>query len=113
VVHAKDLIRYTYGVWTSYFDGGPRERDQRQRYAVDLEARGIPAKEARSLHLTAGQPLLLPVFVGLLGHTAGERMVVVDGTAGTVNEHLGLVFTHHLSYVRHQLASGRDVTAVV
>jgi hypothetical protein len=111
VVHAKDLIQYTYGVWTSYFDGVHRE--ERQRYIVDLAARGIPAKEARSLHLTAGQPLLLPVFVGLLGHTAGERMVVVDGTAGAVNEHLGQVFTHHLSYVRHQLASGRDVTAVV
>jgi hypothetical protein len=100
-----EFIDSLYGLWNQYFE--LRQEAARQRCAGQLGARAIPVKDAQSLHLTPCEPLLLPVFVGLLAHNGGERIVVVEGARGSLSEQLSDVFTHHLGYLRTQLSEAR------
>jgi hypothetical protein len=40
-----------------------------------------------------------PCWVGVLAHREGRRVVVVDGTTGRLDDHLGAVLTAHLAHV--------------
>jgi Protein of unknown function (DUF2510) len=102
-----EFIDGLYRLWNQYFEA--RQQAARQRCAGQLGARGIPVKDAQSLHLTPSDPLLLPVFVGLLAHNGGERLVVVEGARGSISEQLSQAFTHHLGYLRTQLSAARTV----
>jgi hypothetical protein len=103
-----EFIDSMYGLWNQYFE--LRQEAARQRCAGQLGARGIPVKDARSLHLTPCEPLMLPVFVGLLAHNGGERIVVVEGAGGSLSDQLSEVFTHHLGYLRTQLSGARAIS---
>jgi hypothetical protein len=104
---ARAFVEHMYAVWNRYWQS--RHAAARQREAGALGARGVPVKEARSLHLSPCEPLLLPVFVGLLAYGSGERLVVVEGAGGSVSQQLSLEFTHHLGYLRWQLSGARAI----
>ena len=64
----------------------------RQRYAMQLEAFGLPG-DAASLVVESTRAVHVPYHVALLSGPAGVRIVAVDATSGTLAPGMGEVLT--------------------
>jgi hypothetical protein len=106
-VPAADVIDQTVAIWNDYC--GHTDKTAIKRYAAVLEARGVPAAAAHTIDLEVDSRILLPVFVGLLTHSTGHRLVVLDGVDGRHQAGLSSAMTLNLRSVHDELERNRLV----
>ena len=62
---------------------------------------------ARTINVELECELLFPVFVGLLTHSAGHRLVVLDGLNGRLDAGLASAMTSNYRYIMDELDRNR------
>ncbi|HLY81615.1 MAG TPA: hypothetical protein VKQ71_01450, partial [Acidimicrobiales bacterium] len=106
-VPAADVINATVKTWNTYCGLG--DKKALKRHAAMLNARGVPAHIAETINVEVESQILLPVFVGLLTHSTGHRLVVLDGVAGRLQSGVAAGMTSNYRYVMAALDENRLV----
>jgi hypothetical protein len=104
---AADVIDETVEIWNDYC--GITDKTAQKRYTAVLATRGVPAAIAHTINVELEAPVLFPVFVGLLAHSSGHRLVVVDGVEGRHQVRLSAAMTLNLRSVQDELERNRLV----
>jgi hypothetical protein len=102
-----DIMDETVGVWNEYC--GLNDKAALKRHAAVLAGRGVPASVAHTINLELDSLILFPVFVGLLTHSTGDRLVAVDGVTGQCQAAMSSAMTLSLRSVREELERNRSV----
>jgi hypothetical protein len=101
------IMDETVGIWNEYC--GLKDKAALKRHAGVLTARGVPASVAYTINLELDSLILFPVFVGLLTHSTGDRLVALDGVTGQCQAALSSAMTLSLRSVRDELERNRSV----
>jgi hypothetical protein len=79
-VSVAEVIAETVHIWNNFC--AIEDKGAYKRQTAVLTARGVPAAVANSINVEFDCELLLPVFIGLLTHSTGHRLMVLDGVGG-------------------------------
>lgn len=102
------IINETVETWNDYC-GLAQQTAAQKRYAAALEARGVPAPICHTISVDLDTQLLVPVFVGLLTHSTGHRLVVLDGVGGKLQAAVTAGMTSNYRFVMDGLERNRLV----
>jgi hypothetical protein len=106
-VPVADVINDTVRTWNEYC--GLEDKKAQRRHVATLTARGVPADIAETISVELSMQMLLPVFVGLLTHSKGHRLVVLDGVGGRLQGGLASGMTSNYRYVMAALDQNRSL----
>jgi hypothetical protein len=104
-VPAADVIDRTVEIWNDYCR--LTDKVAQKRSASVLAARGVPSDVAHTINLELDSRILLPVFVGLLRHSTGQRLVALDGVDCRHQAGLSSALTLNLRSVQDELDGNR------
>jgi hypothetical protein len=106
-VAAAEIMNQTVAIWNDYC--GRDKKALLKRDSAVLTGRGVPAGIAHTINLELESELLYPVFVGLLTHSTGHRLAVVDGVRGALHPSLTKGMTANFRILTEQLERNRYV----
>jgi hypothetical protein len=104
---ATEIMNETVARWNDYC--GRAKKADLKRDSAALTARGVPAGVAHTINLELESEVLYPVFVGLLTHSTGHRLAVVDGVRSGLHPPLTAGMTANFRYLMDQLERNRYV----
>jgi hypothetical protein len=104
---AADVIDETVEIWNEYL--GLTDKAAQKRYTAVLAGRGVPAAVAHTINVELDAPVLFPVFIGLLTHASGHRLVAVDSVEGRHQVRLSSAMTLNLRSIQDELERNRLV----